>query len=114
MAMLYGYKWTSVNGEEFDERSHAGQVWINKTADLDNDDWFKAVDRCEKEIREKTKTGDECWPPNYEEFVTYARESRNAAHRLFKPSLPEPKEVKAARKERGKEHCRRLLSIFDE
>lgn len=114
MTALYGYKWTSANGEEFDERSHVGQVWLAKTAHLENEDWFKAVDRCEKEVRDKTKTGDECWPPSYEVFLTYATEARNRAHKLFVPRLPESKEAKEERKARGREKCSALRSMFDD
>ncbi len=114
MTALYGYKWTSINGEEFDENSHVGQVWLSKTQALNNDDWFRAVDRCEKEVRDRTKTGEDSWPPSYEVFVTYAKESRGGAYKLFKPSLPEPKEDKEARKAASREKLRRIQSIIDE
>ena len=114
MTALYGYKWTSANGEEFDERSHVGQVWLAKTEKMENEDWFKAVDRCEKEVRDRTKTGDESWPPSYEVFLTYATEARNQAHKMFKPRLPEPKEDREARKESGRRRCSALRAIFDD
>ena len=114
MALLYGYKWTSTNGEEFDERTHAGQVWLAKTADLTNEEWFKAVDRCEKEVTDRLKTGDDCWPPSYQEFISYATEFRNRAHKVFTPRLPESKEAKEERKARGRERIGTLRAIFDE
>ena len=114
MTALYGYKWTSANGEEFEPRSHVGRVWIDKTQDLTDEDWFKAVDRCEKEVRDRTKTGEESWPPSYEVFVTYAKESRNRAHKLFIPRLPESKEDKEARKARNRERIGTIRALFDE
>ena len=119
MTALYGYKWTSANGEEFEERTHVGRVWIDKTKDLTDEDWFRAVDRCEKEVRDRTKTGDESWPPSYEVFVTYAKESRkskywNGAPGEFVHRLPEPKEAKEERKTRGRERIGTIRSIFDE
>lgn len=32
----------------------------------------------------------------------------------YRVRLPEPEEIRQARKDRGRQHCRRLLSIFDE
>jgi hypothetical protein len=112
--MLYGYKWTSINGEEFDERSHAGQVWLNKTAHLTDQQWFKGVERCEKEMQSKLKTGDEVWPPSYIQFVEFCNERNTGANRRFTFSLPEPEDVKRERKERGLQHTARILSIFDD
>jgi len=114
MTALYGYKWTSANGEEFEGRSHVGRVWIDKTKDLSDEDWFRAVDRCKKEVRDRTKTGDESWPPSYEVFIAYAQEARNRAHRIFVPRLPESKESKEERKARGREKISGIRSIFDE
>ena len=114
MTMLYGYKWTKVNGEEFAERTHAGQVWIAKTEELTDEEWFAAVDRCEREVRQNTKIGDDSWPPSYEEFVAYARDSGNKAYKRFTFGLPEPETVRKDRKNRGRQACEKLLSIFDE
>lgn len=114
MALLYGYKWTSVNGEEFDHETQAGQLWIRKTKELSKEEWFKAVDRCEQEVREKTRIGDESWPPSYEEFIAYATEHRNRAHKLFTPSLPQPPEIRSKRKRLALESLDKIKSMLDE
>lgn len=119
MTAIYGYKWTSANGEAFDYKSHVGQVWMAKTAHLEEEDWFKAVERCEKDVRDKSKIGEEFWPPNYEVFVLYATESRNpkywnGAPGEFVHRLPEPEEVKEERKARGRERCGAIRAIFDD
>ena len=111
--MLYGYKWTSINGEEFEERSHAGQVWLQKTEDLTDQQWFKAVSACEKRSSDRARDGQKNWPPSYEEFVTYAKENENRG-KVFVSRLPEPKEIKSKRKREALKKLDKIKSIFDE
>lgn len=124
MTRLYGHKWVSKEGDfPIDDQGridkghpniYGFRVWFDAVKHLTDEQWKRGVDRVQSNIREAAKIGDESWPPSFEEFVTYATENRNSAHKYFMRGLPEPKEVKEARKERGREECKKLLSIFDD
>lgn len=87
---------------------------MDAVKDLTDEQWRRGVDRIQNNIREAAKIGDESWPPNYEEFVTYATENRNASHKVFTPCLPESEEAKAERKAKGRERMATIKSLFDE
>ena len=112
MTRLYGYKWTSKEGE-LDTESYGFKLWLSETSHLTDDQWERGVKRCEDEMRAKVKIGDESWPPSYVEFVEYCNEKKNAAFRRFKFGLPEPECVIRERKEKGVKHTRRILDMFD-
>lgn len=125
MTRLFGHKWVSKEGEfpeiltgGFIEKGHPNaygiSVWMEAVKDLTDNQWRQAVDRVERQVRENAITGDQSWPPSYEEFAAYAKESKARGHKYFAHSLPEPKEDREKRKEAGRKHCSRLLSIIDE
>ena len=113
MTRLYGYKWTSKEGE-LDTESYGFKLWLSETSHLTDEQWKRGVKRCEDEMRAKVKIGDESWPPSYVEFVEYCNEKPNGTFKRFTFALPEPEEIKQQRKERGLEHTTKILSIFDD
>ena len=124
MTRLYGHKWISREGEfPANENGHIDKghpniygfrVWFDAVKDLSDEQWRRGVDRIEKNIREKAKIGDESWPPSYEEFIAYATEHRNRAHKYFAPSLPQPPEIRSKRKRLALESLDKIKSMLDE
>lgn len=112
MTRLYGYKWTSKEGE-LDVDSYGFKLWFKETEHLTDEQWRRGVKRCEDEMRDRVKCGDESWPPSYVEFVEYCNEKKNGTFKRFTFALPEPEKVKIERKKKGIEHTKKLLSIFD-
>jgi hypothetical protein len=116
MTRLYGYKWTSREGEvDIDLPDSLGfKLWLEKTGHLTNEQWKKGIDRCEKNLRYAARSGDDCWPPSYAEFIGYCDETSSGMYKLFKISTPESKERKNKRRAKGRQECKKLLSIFDD
>lgn len=113
MTRLYGYKWTSKEGE-LDPRSYGFRLWCEKTEEIPRDDWIRGFDRCESDLRHSAKVGDECWPPSYAEFVGFCDAPKKPKYFFNGGLLPEPPELKEARMERGRAHMDKLKGIFDE
>jgi hypothetical protein len=73
MAKIYSYKWTSVNGESFDEvNEDVKKEWIRETLHLDVDGWQRALSRCKSNAVRAARDRTELWPPSYIEFVGYS------------------------------------------
>jgi len=116
MAGLYGYKWTSTMGETGGDlrKSFHFNMWLDKTRELTLDQWQKGVDRCEANLRQSGKTGDECWPPSYAEFLGFCDEESKGIYKVFPAVLPESAEYKSKRKRAAEKGIKRLNSIFDD
>lgn len=116
MASLYGYKWTSKEGESDSDLldSYNFKLWLDKTVHLTNDQWRRGVDRCENDLRHSARRGDDCWPPSYAEFIGFCDESKTGIYKMFPKELQESDEDKSKRKREAEKGIKRLNSIFDD
>ena len=115
MTRLYGYKWTGKEGE-LDVRSYGFKLWCEKTDDLGDDQWLRALNRCEKDLINAGKEGREMWPPSYAEFIGFAQPEKapSGAYRVFAPALPISDDMKASRKAAAEKGCQKLMSMFED
>ena len=114
MTRLYGFKWTSKEGE-FNPEDYGFKLWIEKTGHLTDEQWKRGLKRCEDDLRQSAKTGTECWPPSYAEFIGFCDEQKKLAmYKVFKPVLPEPPEHRSRRRNNGQKAVKRILSLFDD
>ena len=118
MTSLYGYKWTKKEGklEDVDEDSYSFNLWCEKTECLSNDEWLRALNRCEKDLISAGKEGREMWPPSYAEFIGFAQPEKapSGSYRVFAPALPISDEMKASRKAAAEKGCQNLMSMFED
>ncbi len=118
MIQLYGHKWHSAQGDKLTEKNDFSTnfiLWCKKTAHLSEKQWRNGFEKLEFEVQEAGRRGKQVWPPSYAEFIGMCEIDPGAsAHKLFVPRLPEPKEVKSERKEKGRQRMDSIKSLFDE
>lgn len=75
MARIYSYRWTSTNGESFDDAPREAQLdWVNETSGMSPEDWSRALEKCKERARDATREGGQAWPPSCVEFAVYGEQ----------------------------------------
>ncbi len=82
---VYGHRWVSGHGTTDDEGT-----WFRGLRDLSPNELAAGLRRCIQVGNERSRTGDEDWPPSLGEFRAYCRRDKAVPYHSPYTALPKP------------------------
>jgi len=106
---IYGHRWESAYGSALNERDELTEVaktWSRALAEFGPDQLAHGLRAC--------LDRSDSWPPTLPEFIQQCRPATLLApyHALVLPALPEPDEVKEARRRTGLNELAKMKAVL--
>lgn len=108
LQLIYGHRFT-VQWPDENTVKLARREWAGRIDQLSWEQLEQALDRAKGRLLDGDR---EFYWPDVGRILALGLERRAAAHRVFRPGLPEPDSVKQARREQGRRNMARVWELM--